>query len=297
MKTIFHLITILQFLTIQLYAQEFQTSIFAESNGKLDSIFIGFDNSASIDIDNQFGEIDINNTIFDTTFEIRAGQIDLNNLNCGGANSTDPNYELITYMSKTDIVPRDCNGWDNTQTINGLAPISSIFIRNQDLPVILKWDSSVFDNECLEGSIITDWHPGGWFDASCDGVSVLPTELVNQDSIIINNPSGIFLTDSFGDTLSMFHIALGDKDFINNVTELIEEKIKIYPNPTNGFINIESEELQIKLVEVYNAMGQLVYKNLNTQNIDLEKFPNGIYFLKIDINGLIVTKKINKYCQ
>lgn len=293
MKPIIQLITVLQFFTIQLNAQEFQTTIFAESNGQLDSVLIGFDNSASINIDNQFGEIDINNSIFDSIFEIRAGQIDLNFLEC------DANYffPLVTYMSNIDIVPRDCIGWDNSQTINGLNPISSLFMRNKDLPVTVKWDSSIFDNECLAGSIITDWHPGGWFDATCDYVSVLPTELINHDSITIDNPSGIFLIDSFGDTLSMFHVSLGNRDFLDNVYEVLDKKVEIYPNPTSGLINISEEQLKINSVEVYDVMGNLVHRSSNSQNIFLNNQPNGIYILRLRADGLLLTKKISKYCQ
>ncbi len=293
-KLSIYFLTILQCSIFQLHAQEFQTTIFAESNGNLDSIIVGFDITSSIDIDDQFGEVDINNTVFDATFEIRAGQIDLNELQCDD-NLIDSNSDLITYMSKIDIVPMDCDGYDFNQTINGLPPYSSFFVRNKDLPVTIKWDSAVFDNDCMNKSFITELHPGGWFDVTCGGESIYLVEMVNQDSLEISNPSAAFLIDSFGDTLSMYHIAIRDEIITSNVSERLAQDIEIYPNPTNDFLNIISDKQEINLVEIYNSRGKLMNRNTNAARIDLNSFPSGIYILRIKVNGIFLTKKVTKF--
>jgi len=69
----------------------------------------------------------------------------------------------------------------------------------------------------------------------------------------------------------------------NNITSIEKEQIKIYPNPTNGNINISSEEI-INKIEIYNIIGEcVVSKNLNNINttINLSNLQKGIYFIKI----------------
>ncbi|MCG8331097.1 MAG: T9SS type A sorting domain-containing protein [Chitinophagales bacterium] len=289
------ILTLIQFIAAPIVAQEFYTTIIAESNNELDSIIIGYDISASIGIDSQFGEIDISNTSFNPVFEIRVGQIDLNELNCD-MNTMFSSPDLVSYMSEIDIVPRDCEGWDEAVTINGLAPISTLYIRNKDLPVKLNWDSSIFANECLESSLITDWHPGGWFDASCDGVSIPPLNLMNQDSVIIINPSGISLVDLNGDTLSMFHILLGGINQLNKVEEwTLEEQVKIYPNPTKRYVTIETKYNELRTVKIYNSNGKLLEETMSNLIIDMEGYPSGVYYLRINLGGNYLTKKIKKY--
>jgi hypothetical protein len=276
-------------------SQEFQTTIIAENINGSDTVIIGFDPAASVVIDSQFGETDIYNTPFDSTFEIRVGQIDLNHLDCK-LNDTSVDTALVTYMSKVDIVPRDCEGWDGDATINGLAPISSIFIRSKDLPVIVRWQSAVFNNACLEGSLFTDWHPGGWFDAGCENLSVPPFELAMRDSVLITNPSGISILDSFGDTLSMFHIALGGEDFLSSIGDVSALSTIIYPNPTRGVVRIGIESTSEATVRVYDINGDLLKTSTGNQ-IDLCKYPDGIYIIRISSNGKYFTDKIIKYGQ
>lgn len=63
----------------------------------------------------------------------------------------------------------------------------------------------------------------------------------------------------------------------------------IYPNPTNGIINIDSEGLEN--VSVMNALGQIIYSSSETQ-IDLSKYGKGLYFVQIQTNKGIETEKI-----
>ena len=43
--------------------------------------------------------------------------------------------------------------------------ISMIQLKNAVYPVTVTWDNSLFNDPCRINSIITDWHPVGWFDA------------------------------------------------------------------------------------------------------------------------------------
>ena len=68
-----------------------------------------------------------------------------------------------------------------------------------------------------------------------------------------------------------------------------ESCVCIYPNPTNGIINIDAEGLEN--VTVLNTLGQTIYSSSETQ-IDLSKYGKGLYFVRIQTNKGIETEKI-----
>lgn len=74
--------------------------------------------------------------------------------------------------------------------------------------------------------------------------------------------------------------------------------INIYPNPTNGLINIKPEiGIKISSVEVFNTHSQIVFSS--TENVDIIDVSNqvkGVYFVKIVIdNGFARIFKVVKY--
>jgi hypothetical protein len=83
----------------------------------------------------------------------------------------------------------------------------------------------------------------------------------------------------------------------NNLTE---NEVNVYPNPTNGLLNIQlpeekfNREMQVTLV---NSIGQRVFASKFGENaistIDMNNFNNGMYFLQIrDENNNIVNKRV-----
>ena len=68
----------------------------------------------------------------------------------------------------------------------------------------------------------------------------------------------------------------------------------IYPNPTNGVVNIFSKD-EIYSVEIYNITGSQILKTNTTENIDISNNPAGIYFININTeNGTIIEKIVLK---
>ncbi len=72
-----------------------------------------------------------------------------------------------------------------------------------------------------------------------------------------------------------------------------ESKTNIFPSYTSGKVFISSNNL--KEVKIYNTNGQLVISTLKTNSIDLNEFPDGIYYiLLIDQENSIESHKIVK---
>ena len=105
-----------------------------------------------------------------------------------------------------------------------------------------------------------------------------------------NNLLGGFSQDT---TLNLQFGSCTDPTNVNQ----IESNFSIYPNPSNGIINVQAVE-KINTVNVYNMIGNLVMvRNIsNTQTtLDIEKLTNGIYFIELNFdNGSIINSKIIK---
>jgi len=80
---------------------------------------------------------------------------------------------------------------------------------------------------------------------------------------------------------------------ISNATQF-----KLYPNPSNTFLNIEADD--VKEIEVYNTLGELVTTIQNITNpsvqIDISNWSNGNYIIHItNSEGLKTTQQFTKY--
>jgi len=72
------------------------------------------------------------------------------------------------------------------------------------------------------------------------------------------------------------------------------DAIAIFPNPTSGILNINAIEATSS-VEVFNVIGDKVYSSSLVKGnnvIDLSSLSNGAYFVKLNSNNQIITKKV-----
>lgn len=81
-------------------------------------------------------------------------------------------------------------------------------------------------------------------------------------------------------------------------SKLSEGNISIFPNPSNGFLNIKinNEQFNNANIEIYNVLGQEVHQslanNVYEHKINLNAIKNGIYFVKITEGTKSLTKKL-----
>ena len=78
-----------------------------------------------------------------------------------------------------------------------------------------------------------------------------------------------------------------------------EDNVVLYPNPVNDELNVLFNDLDVKNIAVYNVIGKtmLVYKvSGNSAKMDIDKLPNGVYFVRLsDATGQVVaTKRFTK---
>lgn len=86
---------------------------------------------------------------------------------------------------------------------------------------------------------------------------------------------------------------------LTDVTAIKENKnaagVSLYPNPTTGILNLSVKKYSNAVVQIYNVVGAEIFsQTLNSADrlIDLSKFENGLYFVKITSPDFSYNQKI-----
>jgi beta-glucanase (GH16 family) len=71
----------------------------------------------------------------------------------------------------------------------------------------------------------------------------------------------------------------------------------VYPNPTAGKFQVSGSAFQVQYLEIYNSLGEKVFSTTNTEQqttlgIDLSAQPGGIYFIKMQTEKGLLTRKL-----
>ena len=89
----------------------------------------------------------------------------------------------------------------------------------------------------------------------------------------------------------------GIHDYVTVVTDGVNEldaESKVYPNPTNGQVNIEAEGM--KRVTVTNALGQTVFDaptDSNQMVLNLSQYGTGIYLIRISFENEVRVQRVS----
>jgi len=84
--------------------------------------------------------------------------------------------------------------------------------------------------------------------------------------------------------------------FVSTDYHMESKSVEVYPNPTNSILNIKNDyNTKINRISIYNSLGQKqieIYQNTN--QIDISKLKNGVYFIEFETDGKHIRKKIIK---
>jgi len=89
------------------------------------------------------------------------------------------------------------------------------------------------------------------------------------------------------------YTAVGSDCLPTSVDEIVENEIKIYPNPTSGQLTIETER-KILEIKIFDITGKLLLDRSFTNEIDLDVLASGMYLLELHSKDDIYRKKIIK---
>ena len=137
-----------------------------------------------------------------------------------------------------------------------------------------------------------DWFPIGIMAGAGNSDLILNYEFIDENAVFGRQFYRLTQTD-FDGTSETFK-AVGVT--LNEIQEKLA--VKVYPNPTQGKVNIlsENQNLENASISIYNAQGSLIISLPNQSGrifeIDLSGLEKGIYLMKIYSNYQVETKKI-----
>ena len=131
-------------------------------------------------------------------------------------------------------------------------------------------------------------------------LTVSPVQSSNDDTftaVALANPSNEQRTATItvsGIGVDLQQIIVTQDGNSDAVIETSIAAISIYPNPTNGMLNIASDN-DIDAIEIYSALGEMVVNRRlasGRASIDMNNLPNGMYFVRVFTASGIETVKV-----
>ena len=126
-------------------------------------------------------------------------------------------------------------------------------------------------------------------------IDILNEENISQEpeSLTTGNYTITYSDENGCEYSEVFFVAT----IVSNGESLMKESIELYPNPCTTVLYIKSNHSNLT-ISIYSAQGtELMSKNelsTNTNSIDLTELSSGIYFIQIEENQRIFTRKIIK---
>ncbi len=128
----------------------------------------------------------------------------------------------------------------------------------------------------------TEWQP---FSNGLPNVIISELEINTADGKIYAGTygRGLWRSNLFDDTLSLEEFELS--------------RLNMYPNPTNKEVTLAWDLSDDVSIRIYNALGKLMYfsksENLTQpKTIDVSSYASGLYFVKVNNQSGVVTKKL-----
>lgn len=275
---------------------------FEDAVGNKDSITIGHDLESNSSYNPDYGEVNIKDEPWNSEFEVRASH-----------NEAAHNLASPKVLSKK-IIGSTEGGLHPTYGCLYVREVLKAFIKIKHFPLKVSWDSLSHSGFCNKKDFITphnlsqifpNWYKDPEFikDPPYRCLSENSSYTIQNfhtnnngwiDYIIDIEPNGTvdsifgilftFLTESSSNS------PCSGKVDVKDLTE-IENTINVYPNPTNSILNISYTE---PLDWTFFDISGNILKAGKDFTIDVSTLVSGVYLLKIQINDLIIYKKIVK---
>ena len=209
------------------------------------------------------------------------------------ASLTDPIDSYIASIGCTCSVPNNTLWYSFHAAVN----MNKVFIR-------LKTDSSStfysWLNVFIAGNI-TSTCTGNLIFLGCETGPNSPIGIDSLEIPLYGVQAGsvyYFMIDGYSGATGEISIAIASDTVASIVDEFAEfSELTLFPNPAKKFINIYSKtEISKVTLTLFNIYGQEVYHSyystLKNENIDLNIFTPGVYFLRLYGSSGLYEKKI-----
>ena len=199
--------------------------------------------------------------------------------------------ETTTYLV-TATTGEGCSVTDEVlvTVVDEYAPTRTSITVGQDLAIC---PSDIVIMEAPQGTEYL-WSSG----ETTRSVEVSPSETTIYSVKVYNGDD----SETFHSTITVTENCTDISSELNVSGIDLDQEMTIYPNPTKGLLNIKLKGYNNdSAVSVYNLNGTMIYsRSVNNklrasvlkEQLDLSKFPKGIYFVKVNNKGKSETKKV-----
>lgn len=263
----------------------------------------GSDDARLTDLSSSQGELEPEFSSFDTLYSLNlpAGESSLNLI----ATPTDPNATvlgagLVELTEDTTMVPVTVISQDSTRTrVYRVEIIAEPYSDDATLSGLITSEGVLeppFSSEVANYTLdlpagiasVTILAPAKHTNATVSGAGTID---VSGGSATVN----IVVTAEDGFTIRTYTI-----DITVSATASVSfssSGIKMYPNPTNTLLTIETDQPEFHSIEIHTITGLCIYQEEmegNISHIDMSSFKEGIYFVTAISNEFVIEKKILK---
>jgi len=202
---------------------------------------------------------------------------------------TIPNAALFRWDAQTNTItmPDYSNVDPNLINANNTANLIEICRK----PSYQEIAVNAFDG-CVGGSFTYDIHNTNatsyqWLKngVNVPGQNAAILNLTNLTTADAGNYSCL-MTNECGTTTTMV-LNLTVNCLGTNTVAKLDKSIKLYPNPTHNWLNIELPQnitVSVNSCTITNLLGQTVYQAATADKIDVSQFQKGIYIVSLTTN-------------
>ena len=83
-------------------------------------------------------------------------------------------------------------------------------------------------------------------------------------------------------------------DFPLSISDNLLDKVIVFPNPTDGILNIQDTNQIIEIISIFDSLGRLLFQTDTVELVDLSNFSDGLYLVRLSEKGSDKTFKIIK---
>ena len=198
-----------------------------------------------------------------------------------------PCYEFVNWTEDGEIVSTEmCYAFE----VTGDRTLVANFTHKRDGCEVIVMANPP------QGGAVTG---GGIYDCGDEvTVTATPTEGYvfvhwREDGVLVSDESVYTFTVTTSRTL------VAEFSGTTAIGDVETSAINIYPNPTNGELKVESGALRVESVDVFDVYGRNVSRLTShishPISIDLFHLPASVYFVRIQTENNVVTKKVVKH--
>jgi len=159
-------------------------------------------------------------------------------------------------------------------------------------PKSISWNGTNVLGTVVADGVYKVWVEVSWNDGDPNVHDYINTGYSFTKGALIN--STFPLSDSVLNAMTLTWTPTG-----LSLDSVYKTKVAIFPNPSNGFVNIVYNDIPVKKIEVVNIIGEVVKSvkldpsiSKTSESIDLSCYGNGLYIINVSTNETSSSYKV-----